>query len=161
MNMNKPANLVALLSTISVSEGTFGDGDNGYNVLAGGQLFNSYADHPRIVVDLRNKAGDVVVRTTAAGRYQILEGIYDAYKTRLGLTDFSPDAQDAIAIQLLKEVGAYAMILAGNASGAIQACSGRWASCPNVSGASAFGQPVQKLNTLILAYQRFGGTVRA
>ena len=41
-------NIVAFLSTIAVSEGTFGEGDNGYNVLAGGKLFEGYADHPRV-----------------------------------------------------------------------------------------------------------------
>lgn len=152
-------NLTAFLSVISVSEGTFGDGDNGYNVLVGGQLFDSYADHPRIVVDLRDRQGNVVLRSTAAGRYQEKESTFDAYKARLHLPDFGPDSQDAIAIQLLKETGALPLINAGKIQSAIIAASSRWASFPNVAGASAYGQPVQKMATLLKAYQRFGGTL--
>lgn len=151
-----PANVVALLSTISVSEGTFGDGDNGYNVLAGNTLFEGYADHPRKLVHIVNSKGGVY-DTTAAGRYQILARFYDIYKVQLRLPDFSPASQDAIAVQLLKECGAYALILAGRAAPAIQAASSRWASLPNLQGASSYGQPVQKLDRLVLAYQRFGG----
>lgn len=157
----KPANIVALLSTIAVSEGTFGDGDDGYNVLVGNTLFDSYADHPRVLVQLKDKQGNPTYRSTAAGRYQEMEHIYDSYKGPLGLTDFGHDAQDAIAIQLLKECGAYKLIMAGQVQAAIQAASSRWASFPNLQGASAYGQPVQKMQLLVQAYRHFGGTVAA
>lgn len=157
---NKPINLKAFLSTIKVSEGTFGDGDDGYNVLVGGHLFDSYDDHPRILVDVRDKEGNIIERSTAAGAFQVLEHNFDIYKPQLGLPDFGHDSQDAIAVQMLKETGSYALILSGNITAAIVAASSRWASFPNVSGASAYGQPVQKMNTLVLAFQRFGGIVK-
>jgi muramidase (phage lysozyme) len=124
----------------------------------GGSLFDGYADHPRQIVDIKNKDGVVVLQSSAAGRYQILEHNFDVYKKQLNLPDFGHDAQDAIAVQMIKEVKAYPMILAGQIQAAVVASSSRWASLPNAAGASAYGQPVQKMQRLVLAYQRFGGT---
>src|SRR5579862_2838471 len=92
----------AFLDMISFSEGTYGKGDNGYNVLVGGSFFDGYDDHPRISVYLPS----LNIHSTAAGRYQILERYFDAYKARLGLADFSPASQDAIALQMISECGA-------------------------------------------------------
>lgn len=148
-------NRKAFLSLISLTEGTFGEGDNGYNVLVGGKLFNGYADHPRIVVDLRDKAGNVKLRSTAAGRYQEKESIFDAYKGPLRLKDFGPDAQDAIALQLLKETRALPLIDVGRIAEAITAASSRWASFPG----AGYGQREEKLDVMLKAFVRFGGTL--
>ncbi len=60
-------NQKAFLDMISISEGTYGKGDNGYNVIVGGALWeHGYADHPRVLVDFP-KLG---IKSTAAGRYQ-------------------------------------------------------------------------------------------
>jgi muramidase (phage lysozyme) len=58
-------NLKAFLDTIATSEGTYGCGDDGYNVIVGGDLFDDYSKHPDVLVTL-NKAG---LKSTAAGRY--------------------------------------------------------------------------------------------
>ena len=94
-------NLKAFLAMIAHSEGTsqIPGSDDGYRVLVGStpnhpRLFDSYADHPRVLVQLRPG-----LKSTAAGRYQILERIFDAYKAQLNLPDFSPASQDAIAAQ--------------------------------------------------------------
>jgi len=55
----------AFLDTLAVSEDTFGHGDNGYNVIVGGELFHDYSRHPDVLVTL-NKRG---LKSTAAGRY--------------------------------------------------------------------------------------------
>ncbi len=91
-------NLQAFLDMIAFSEGTYGKGANGYNVLVGGTLFdNGYADHPRKLVKL-----SATLSSTAAGRYQLLARYYDDYRKQLGLADFKPSSQDAIAVQQIK-----------------------------------------------------------
>ena len=52
-------------------------------MIVGGQLFNGYRDHPRVLVDLPK----LKIESTAAGRYQLLRRYYDAYKKTLGLKD--------------------------------------------------------------------------
>lgn len=145
-------NRAAFLDMIAVSEGTFGIGDNGYNVLVGSTpthplLFSSYADHPRIL----NKALD----STAAGRYQVLERYYDIYKVSLNLADFSPASQDAIALQQIRESDALDDIDAGNIENAIYRCKHIWASLPG----AGYGQREQSLVVLLGAYRDAGGNV--
>jgi muramidase (phage lysozyme) len=123
--------------------------DNGYNVLVGGELFRGYADHPRKLVDLPRLG----IKSTAAGRYQLLSRYYDAYKKQLGLKDFSPASQDAIALQQIKERRALADIEAGNFAAAVQRCKNIWASLPG----AGYGQHEQKLEHLQAAFVAAGG----
>ncbi len=147
-------NLKAFLTTIAVSEGTAGKGDNGYNVLVGGALFdNGYADHPRVSVFLPG----LDIHSTAAGRYQIMEHNFDAYKRILGLPDFGHDSQDAIALQLIKECNAIGDIEEGNFDVAVVKCRSRWASFPG----SGYGQHENKLSTLRDAFAAAGGVIAA
>jgi muramidase (phage lysozyme) len=127
--------------------------DNGYNVIVGSTakspiLFSSYADHPRRLVRLN--AG---LASTAAGRYQLLARYFDIYKKRLGLTDFSPASQDAIAIQQIKECRALPLIDAGKFDEAVARCSNIWASLPG----AGYGQHENELTNLRLAYTKAGG----
>ncbi len=50
------ANVAAFLDMLAVSEGTDipsqHSRDRGYDVIVGGQLFNDYRDHPRVLVSL-------------------------------------------------------------------------------------------------------------
>ena len=148
-------NMTAFLSMLGYSEGT----DNGrqptknkgYDVIVGGSLMTSYADHPRKLVDLP-KLG---IKSTAAGRYQILSKYYDAYKKQLRLPDFSPVSQDAIALQLIRECKAVDDIEAGRIADAIHKCRSRWASLPG----AGYGQHEQKLDKLIAVYKAAGGAV--
>ncbi len=48
-----------------------------------GELFTDYSDHPRKLVTLNPK-----LKSTAAGRYQLLSRWWDAYRKQLGLKDF-------------------------------------------------------------------------
>ena len=50
------------------------------------------------------------LKSTGAGRYQLLSCWWDAYRKQLGLKDFSPKSQDAVALQQIKERGALPMI---------------------------------------------------
>ena len=152
------SNLDAFLTTIAISElsqSLIDVSDNGYNIIVGStpahpDLFTSYSDHPRKLVDLGNG-----LESTAAGRYQILEHFYDAYKTILNLPDFSPTSQDKIAIQLIKECGAIQDIEDGIIQDAIFKCRSRWASLP----ASPYGQHTNKLSDLLDAYENAGGVI--
>lgn len=148
-------NMKAFLDMLAYSEGTDNGrqktNNHGYDVIVGGSLFTDYSDHPRKLVSLP-KLG---IKSTAAGRYQVLAKFYDAYKKQLRLPDFSPASQDAIAMQLIRECKATADIEAGRIADAIHKCRSRWASLPG----AGYGQHEQKLDKLIQVYKEAGGTV--
>lgn len=148
-----PKNLSAFLDMLAASEGTstIPGSDDGYNVINGGTLFHSYADHPRIMVSL-HKLG---IQSSAAGRYQLLGRYFDHYKTLLHLPDFGPESQDAIAVQQIKEQRALDEIEAGTVEAAIALCSNIWASLPG----AGYGQHENKMDALVKAYTAAGGTV--
>ena len=52
------------------------------------------------------------------------------YRKQLGLKDFSPKSQDAVALQQIKERGALPMIDRSDIRQAIDRCSNIWASLP-------------------------------
>jgi len=149
--MKQTGNRKAFLDMIATSEGTAHLGDNGYNVLVGGTIFEGYADHPRKLVTLNSKG----LKSTAAGRYQLLARYFDHYKALLKLQDFGPDSQDAIAIQQIRECRALDEIDAGHLDRAIRKCKNIWASFPG----AGYGQHEQKLADLGNAYVKAGGTV--
>lgn len=144
-------NQKAFLDTIATSEGTAGKGDNGYNVLFGGDLFKGYADHPRREVWVDR----LRIWTSAAGRYQLEVHWYDAYKKILKLPDFSPISQDRIALTQMEERGAFPLLQDGNIDAALAACSRVWASLPG----AGYGQPETTLPVLRAAYLKAGGTI--
>lgn len=150
-------NVIAFLDMIAYSElkCLISISDNGYNVIVGSTmkkpvLFSSYADHPRKLVVI-NKS----LKSTAAGRYQLLSRYYDAYKKLLGLNDFSPLSQDLIAIQQINERKAINLIKAGKFEEAVKACSNIWASLPG----NNYGQHQNTIADLKSAYIKAGGTV--
>lgn len=136
----------AFLDTLAVSEGTYGKGDNGYNVLVGGSLFEGYEDHPRRLVKINDR-----LFSTAAGRYQLLSKYYDYYKKLLGLSDFSPDSQDAIAIRQIKEMGGLALVDAGDFPGAVGRVKNIWASLPG----AGYGQHENSMEKLQMDFDFF------
>ncbi|OWQ56416.1 lysozyme [Stenotrophomonas maltophilia] len=148
-------NVVAFLDMLAWSEGTDNGRqptkDRGYDVIVGGKLFTSYADHPRVLVDLP-KLG---IQSTAAGRYQLLRRYYDAYRKSLGLKDFSPLSQDLIALQQIRERRALPLIQAGRIPEAIAAARNIWASLPG----AGYGQFEHKLDSLLAAYRKAGGVI--
>ena len=95
----------AFLDMLAWSEGTDNGRqktrNHGYDVIVGGELFTDYSDHPRKLVTLNPK-----LKSTGAGRYQLLSRWWMLYRKQLGLKDFSPKSQDAVALQQIKERGA-------------------------------------------------------
>lgn len=145
-----PRQLTAFLTMIAVSEGTAFKGDDGYNVLVGGTLFEGYADHPRRLVDLGHG-----LQSTAAGRYQILERYFDAYKISLKLPDFGHASQDAIAVQMIREQKALPAVMSGNLALAVIDCANIWASLPG----SNYGQHENAFSQLASAFVTAGGVL--
>lgn len=145
----------AFLDMLAWSEGTDKPGqptkNRGYDVIVGGSLFTSYSDHPRQLIDLPR----LKIKSTAAGRYQLLARYWDAYRKQLGLKDFSPASQDAVALQQIKERRALELIDAGDIRQAIDRCSNIWASLPG----AGYGQFEHKADNLIAKFKAAGGKV--
>lgn len=144
----------AFLDMLAWSEGTDKTGqptkNHGYDVIVGGSIFTSYADHPRKLVTLNPR-----LKSTAAGRYQLLSRYWDAYRLQLGLKDFSPDSQDAVALQQIKERRALQLIDEGHIRQAIDRCSNIWASLPG----AGYGQHEHKIENLLKKFKEAGGFV--
>ncbi len=124
-------NRQAFLRMLRVSEGTAGQG--GYNALFGwpakGRSFFGYADHPRQFFPYTDKAGKAI-KTSAAGAYQITATTFDDVAPRLGISDFTPASQDAIALELIRQRGGLADIDAGRFESAVSKVRRVWASLP-------------------------------
>ena len=134
---NYSPNVVAYLSLIAFSEGTSTNRltvCDGYDVIVSGpegpEVFTDFSRYPfesrppKIV----NAAKGWI--STASGRYQIIKRTWESYSQLLGLTNFEPASQDAIAVELLREVKALPLIEAGQIQPAIAACCRLWASFP-------------------------------
>ncbi|MDI2145888.1 glycoside hydrolase family 104 protein [Pseudomonas sp. ITA] len=147
-------NVLAFLDMLAWSEGTDNHKqnteNNGYDVMVGGELFSDYSDHPRKLIFLPK----LNIKSTAAGRYQLLSKYWDAYSTSLNLTGgFTPENQDRVAIQQIRERGALNDIKAGRIADAIAKCSNIWASLPG----AGYGQHEHNIEDLISYYVRAGG----
>ena len=93
--------------------------NHGYDVIVGGVLFTDYLITPRKLVTLNPK-----LKSTGAGRYQLLSRWWMLTRKQLGLKDFSPKSQDAVALQQIKERGALPMIDRGDIRQAIVTVAG-------------------------------------
>lgn len=147
-------NLRATLDTIRWCEGTLND--MGYRTMFGYRYFDSFADHPRQYWPYTNQAGQLV-RSSAAGAYQIIVATWDKLRARLGLPDFSPASQDAAAIELIRECGALEDAKAGRIEAVARKCRGVWASLPG----SNVSQPTRSIEQVIAAFNTNGGTAVA
>lgn len=147
-------NLSAFLDVLAYSEGTSNSPttrDDGYDQIVGRTRFDSYATHPNKLVALPRLG----IKSTAAGRYQLLARYWIAYKARLKLADFSPESQDRIAIQQIRERKALPDIEAGRFDEAVAKVRNIWASLPG----AGYGQHEHKLATLRDKFIHFGGAL--
>lgn len=152
------ASIPIFLDVVGFSEGTSTIADtqnDGYDVIVTGvdgpEIFTDYSNHP-----FANGRPAKVIRTgppqllsTASGRYQLLYRYWPVYKQQLGLPDFSPLSQDKVAIQQMRERGALAHIETGDIAGAIELCSGIWASMPG----NSYGQGGKSLDALLQKWE--------
>lgn len=150
------ANRKAFLDMIAFSEGTSQQGDHdGYDIIAGsreghGIHLRDYSRHPFVTVEINARTN---LWSTAAGRYQINHPTWEGLCTRLGLSDFSRDTQDAMALSLIEYEGALDDVDAGRIKRAIGKCANRWASFPGAN----YHQRENKMDVLLAAYRAAGG----
>ena len=149
-------NVLAFLDMLAWAEGTSRSRhtkDDGYDIVVDGidspKVFSDYSKHPNILVTVNSRG----LKSTAAGRYQLLNRWYEPYRKLLGLKDFGPESQDKIAIQQIRERRALNDIKAGRIEQAIEKCRNIWARLPG----AGYGQPEHKLAELIKQYRLAGG----
>lgn len=138
-------NIRALLAVIRTGEGTTDKA--GYRRMFGGQLFDSFADHPRIVV---KKSG---YSSSAAGAYQMTISTWDETRRIMNLPDFSPESQDLAALGRIVARGALEDAKAGRMEAAIRKIAREWASLPG----SPYGQPTISWDTARQVFAAAGG----
>ena len=94
----------AFLDMLAWSEGTDNGRqktrNHGYDVIVGGELL-LITRSPSQTCHAKPRK----LKSTGAGRYQLLSRWWDAYRKQQ-LKDFSPKSQDAVALQQIKERGA-------------------------------------------------------
>lgn len=149
------ANIAAMLMVIRKAEGTASD--EGYRALFGwrpgnGKTFSSFASHPRTFFTYTDRAGSTI-RTSAAGAYQITATTFDGLVRSYGFSSFSEDAQDAMAVALIKERGALADVKAGRFETALRKIRPVWASLPG----AGFNQPERSMDFVKTAFVEAGG----
>ena len=150
INNQRKAFLDMLAWSEGIDNGRQKTRNHGYDVIVGGELFTDYSDHPRKLVTLNPK-----LKSTGAGRHQLLFPLVDAYRKQLGLKDFSPKVRTLWHCSRLRS-GALPMIDRGDIRQAIDRCSNIWASLPG----AGYGQFEHKADSLIAKFKEAGGTVR-
>lgn len=105
------------------------EGSKGYDYGFNNVKLKNLDDHPRTSSTFTQTDGKKNT-TNAAGKYQFMEKTWDGVKSRLALTNFSPESQDAAAVELLRQRGALDDIKAGNWSTALTKTGAEWASLP-------------------------------
>lgn len=142
-------NVQAMLRVIRRGEGTADEA--GFRRIFGGQMFSSYADHPRIVV---SKNG---YTSSAAGAFQFLASTWDETARIMGLQDFTPQSQTWGAVGRIAARGALEDVKAGRFDVAVKKIAREWASMPG----SPYGQPVISLSTARAVFASAGGIATA
>jgi len=120
----------AFLDTIATAEGTAGS--EGYHTQYTGTKFDSFSDHPR---EMRcGRRYGTKLCSDAAGRYQFLSTTWDRFAKKFSITDFSPQNQDFVAVELIREKGALEDIEAGRLEPAIRKLAYIWPSFRRFGG---------------------------
>jgi muramidase (phage lysozyme) len=151
----KNANVQAFLKAIADAEG--GGYDFKYGAIKGKRQdpwrFTDYSTHPGAGCD---------GVTTAAGMYQINKATWlDHGEGRMGLTDFTPETQDLIAISILRGLGAIDKIKDGDLEAGVCQASKPWAALPIGRGqAGRHNQPHVTYEQVESVYKAAGGTLK-
>ena len=116
----------AFLDMLAWSEGTDNGRqktrNHGYDVIVESYLLIT-------PITLATNNANPKLKSTGAGRYQLLSRWWDAHRKQLGLKDFSPKVRTLWHCSRL-ERGALPMIDRGDIRQAIDRCSNIWASLP-------------------------------
>ncbi|TAG94005.1 MAG: glycoside hydrolase family 24 [Oscillatoriales cyanobacterium] len=127
----------AFLDTIAAAEGTAAS--DGYRTQYTGTKFVSFQDHPREMRCGRRYGKKLC--SDAAGRYQFLSTTWDRFAKKFGVKDFSPQNQDLMAIELIRERGALGDIEAGRLEPAVKKLAYIWPSFRRFGGSVESSMP--------------------
>ena len=127
----------AFLDTIAAAEGTATP--DGYRTQYTGTKFASFSDHPREMRCGRRYGKKLC--SDAAGRYQFLSTTWDRFAKKFSITDFSPQNQDFVAVELIREKGALEDIEAGRLEPAIRKLAYIWPSFRRFGGSVESSMP--------------------
>ncbi len=115
--------------------------------------FSDFSKHPNIKIPIL-LPGYEGKYSTAAGAYQINHPTYLDFAPRVGVSDFSPATQDALALAILQDTGAVLSLDLNDIGGAFADASKRWASLPG----SAAGQHPQMLAKALDVFNQYLGS---
>lgn len=155
-------NRKAFLDMLAVSEGTCAakhplTQNDGYDVIvtgsSGPEIFTDFSQHPFVGRKPKHISGKLY--STASGRYQFMRVHWEHYRDQLGLPDFGPEAQDTLALQLIRERAALPLIDGGRFDLAVAKVRNIWASLPG----AGYGQPEHGIEKLRTAYLNAGGVL--
>jgi muramidase (phage lysozyme) len=127
----------AFLDTIAGAEGTAAS--DGYHTQYTGTKFVSFSDHPREMRCGRRYGKKLC--SDAAGRYQFLSTTWDRFAKKFGIHDFSPQNQDLVAVELIREKGALEDIEAGRLEPAVRKLAYIWPSFRRFGGSVESSMP--------------------
>ena len=127
----------AFLDTIAGAEGTASP--DGYHTQYTGTKFVSFSDHPREMRCGRRYGKKLC--SDAAGRYQFLSTTWDRFAKKFGIHDFSPENQDLVAVELIREKGALEDIEAGRLEPAVRKLAYIWPSFRRFGGSVESSMP--------------------
>jgi muramidase (phage lysozyme) len=127
----------AFLDTIATAEGTASP--DGYRTQYTGTKFVSFEDHPREMRCGRRYGKKLC--SDAAGRYQFLSTTWDRFAKKFGVRDFSPENQDLMAVELIREKGALEDIEAGRLESAFRKLAYIWPSFRRYGGSVESSMP--------------------
>lgn len=127
----------AFLDTIADAEGTATP--DGYHTQYTGTKFVSFQDHPREMKCGRRYRKKLC--SDAAGRYQFLSTTWDRFAKKFGIHDFSPQNQDLMAIELIREKGALGDVEAGRLEPAFRKLAYIWPSFRRFGGSVESSMP--------------------
>ena len=153
--LTKP--IAAFLDLVALSEGTKHNPnthDDGYDIIVNGingpNTLADYSAHPfaagRAPIVVRTAPS--LLESTASGRYQITLPTWREITATWSTKLFSPQQQDAAALELLRQCGALNLIDAGKIENAIEAACETWASFPG----NSYGQGGRSLAWLLESY---------
>lgn len=151
----KNSNVRAFLGAVADAEG--GEYDFKYGAVKGKKKdpwrFTDFSTHPG------PGRGGV---TTAAGRYQINKITWlDHGERRMGLTDFTHETQDLIAVSMLRGLGVIEQIKAGDIETGVAGASRQWAALPEGRGKTGrHHQPHVSFERFETVYKAAGGTCK-
>lgn len=148
-------NIQAFLKAIAEAEG--GGYDFKYGAIRGRKndpwRFTDYSTHP---------GAGFGGKTTAAGMYQENIETWREMGGSMGLSDFTPETQDLIAVEILRVIKVIENIKSGDISAALDKASHRWSALPQGKGKAGYypKQPSVSFDKFQSDYQRFGGSLK-